>query len=418
MEIDRKGDRALLYFLTAVFSLSYLDRQILNITLNDIGLEFSLNDLQLGSLSGIAFALVYVVFGFPVARITRPGNRKTIVIIALSFWSAMTVFMGAAGSFATLLMARIGVGVGESGCVPPSHSMIADAFPPQKRASALSFYSAGTNVGVFLAFLVGGIVASKYGWRVAFLVAGAPGLLLAAWMCFTFKEPAPESNSDATTAKQGSYKMLVAQLWVDKSTRHALIGAVLTATVSLGANAWIAVFLIRSHGLDILQVGIYLACVIGIVGAAGTWLGGVLSDRFGEKDRTWRLKFVAITILIAKPFSILFYALDHTGFALAVFFIPAVAGAMFVGPTFSHLYSRVEVASRPMVTAIFMFLVNLVGLGLGPVLVGFLSDKLGATFGPESLRYALLLLQFAGLWAAVHFWLAGRALKFDQTDLR
>ncbi|SNZ21148.1 spinster family MFS transporter [Cohaesibacter gelatinilyticus] len=405
------ANRKLLYLLTAMFSLSYLDRQILNITLNDIGAEFSLTDLQLGSLSGIAFAIVYVVFGFPVARLVRPGNRKVIAVAALSFWSTMTALMGIAGSFVTLLLARIGVGVGEAGCVPPSHSMIIDAFPPEKRASALSFYSAGTNIGIFLAFLVGGILTAKFGWRIAFLAAGLPGIALAIWIYFKLDEPAsPVASTDRQSEKK-SYASLARALLADKSTRHTLIGVALTAMVGLGASAWIATFLIRVHALEIAQVGVYLAVTIGIIGAVGTWLGGVLSDRLGRKNPTWRLKFVAVTIVIAKPFSILFYLQDQTMVALVIFVIPAMVGAMFVGPSFSHLYSRFEASSRPMITAILMFVINLVGLGLGPTLVGLISDMLAPTEGEGSLRYALVLLQIAGLWAAVHFWIAGRAMS-------
>lgn len=414
---DNSANRALLYSLTAMFSLSYLDRQILNITLNDIGLEFGLSDLQLGTLSGIAFAIVYVLFGFPIARIVRPGNRKSIAVVALTFWSSMTALMGVAGSYGTLFLARMGVGIGEAGCIPASHSMIMDSFPPEKRASALSFYSAGSNVGVFFAFLIGGILAAEYGWRVAFLAAGLPGILLALWMYFTLDEPMPQSNPDRPMTKASDYKTVVMQLLVDKSTRHALIGAALTAMVSLGAAAWIAVFLIRNHGMNTAQVGIYLAVTIGIVGAMGTWLGGIISDRLGSKDPTWRLKFIAITIVIAKPFSILFYLLDYTTFALIVFIVPAFIGGMFIGPTFSHLYSRVDASSRPMVTAIFMLVINLVGLGLGPMLIGFMSTQF-SSYGSDSLTYALVLLQVAGLWAAVHFWMAGRAIKINSADFQ
>lgn len=401
----------MLYFLAAAFTLSHLDRQILNITLNDIGVEFGLSDLQLGSLSGIAFAVVYVLFGFPVARITRPGRRKTILIAALSIWSGMTALIGLAGSFATIFLARVGVGIGEAGCVPPSHSMIMDAYPANKRASALSFYSAGTNVGIFLAFLIGGILASQYGWRVAFYAAAAPGLLLAFWMVFALKEPFPQLVAEKPASAQLTYRTLINNLFADRSSRHALIGTALTAMIGYGAVAWISVFLIRSHGLSTAQAGTYLAFAIGVAGALGTWLGGVLSDMLGKRDPTWRFKFVALTIVIAKPFSVLFYLLDNTTLALTVFFIPAIAGAMFVGPTFSHLYSRVAASSRPMVTAIFMFMVNLIGLGAGPVLVGWMSDHLALSHGLDSLRLSLAILQMVGLWAAVHFWMAGRAVK-------
>ncbi|MEW7009438.1 spinster family MFS transporter [Lentilitoribacter sp. EG35] len=405
---QKTGSRSLLYSLTGAFSLSYLDRQILNITLNDIGVEFNLTDLQLGSLSGIAFAIVYVFFGFPIARITKSGNRKKIVVIALSLWSGMTILMGTAGSYTMIFLARMGVGVGESGCVPPSHSMIVDSYPPEKRASALSFYSAGNNIGVFFAFLIGGILASQFGWRTAFFVAGVPGLLLALFMFFTLREPIRPSHEKEFDQPRISYKQLLKLLVSDQSTLHTLIGAALTAMTAYGAVSWVSVFLIRSHGLSIVQVGIFLAFAIGVAGALGTWLGGVVCDQLGKKNPTWRLKFVAISILITKPFSILFYLLDHTSLALSVFIIPAVASAMFAGPTFSHLYSRVAPTARPMVTAIFMCMVNLIGLGLGPILVGLISDLLSSAHGDQSLRYALATLQSFALWAAIHFWLAGR----------
>ncbi|MGJ8527885.1 MFS transporter [Maritalea sp.] len=232
-------------------------------------------------------------------------------------------------------------------------------------------------------------------------------------MYFKFEELKSNSNLKKTSPKGIGYKSLVKQLVMDKSCCHSLFGAALAAMVSLGAGAWIAAFLIRAHGLSIAHVGIYLAITIGIVGALGTWLGGVISDHLGSKDPTWRLKFIAVTLLIAKPFAILFYLLDNTTLALVVFIVPALTGAMLIGPTFSHLYSRVEASSRPMVTAIFMFMVNLIGLGLGPILVGLMSDAQFSAYGPNSLRYALVALQIAGFWAAVHFWIAGRAIKFD-----
>lgn len=411
---EKDSSRVMLYSLAAAFTLSHLDRQILNITLNDIGVEFDLSDLQLGSLSGIAFAFVYVLFGFPVARITRRGNRKTILVAALSLWSAMTALIGMAGSFATVFLARVGVGIGEAGCVPPSHSMIVDAYPPEKRASALSFYSAGTNIGAFFAFLMGGILASQYGWRVAFFAAGAPGLLLALWMVFALKDPTFQAVPEEPAHAQTNSKTLIRQLIADTSSCHALIGAALTAMIGFGALAWVSVYLIRNHGMSTAQAGTYLAFAIGVAGALGTWLGGVFSDWLGKKDPTWRFKFVALTILLAKPFSVVFYLLDNTTLALIVFIIPAVTGSMFAGPTFSHLYSRVEASDRPMVTALFMFMVNLIGLGAGPVLVGWMSDSLSLSHGIDALRWALIILQIVGLWAALHFWLAGCAVKSDQ----
>jgi len=409
----QSDNRMLLILLTAGFALNHLDRHILNITLNDIGVEFQLSDLQLGTLSGLAFAVIYVVLGFPAAKLSKPGQRKPILVSAIGLWSLMTMLIGIANNYVQIFLARLGVGVGEAGCVPPSHAMIADAYPPEKRASALAVFSAGTNIGIFLAFLGGGIIAQKFGWRAAFFAAGIPGLLLALIIALRLSEPeAPKAI--VADAEHHSFKNLMTTLLSDASSRHVIIGATLTALVGFGAIAWIAAFLSRVHGMQLGQVGLYLAFVIGILGALGTWLGGVISDRLGRDRPDWRLKFVAVTILIAKPLSIIFYLSDGLLLALVVFAIPAAVGSMFTGPTFAHIYSKVPSAQRPMATAVMMFLFNLIGLGLGPVMVGFISDMFAASHGENSLRYALVILQMSGLWAAIHFWIAGNSVKREH----
>ena len=413
MDKLRDNNRLLLVLLTTAFALNHLDRHILNITLNDIGVEFQLTDLQLGTLSGLAFAVIYVGLGFPVAKLSRAGRRKPILVSAIGLWSLMTMAIGVTGNYVQIFLARFGVGVGEAGCVPPSHAMIADAYPPQKRASALAVFSAGTNIGIFLAFLGGGIVAHKFGWRAAFLAAGLPGILLALIMVFKLHEPAapPEVKHEG----EHSFKALLGTLLSETSTRHVIFGATLTALVGFGAIAWIAAFLSRIHGMQLAQVGLYLAIVIGVLGALGTWLGGVASDYLGQERPDWRLKFVGVTILVAKPLSIVFYLSDGLVLALVVFAVPAAVGSMFTGPSFAHIYSKLPSAQRPMATAVMMFLFNLIGLGLGPVMVGFISDMLAAYHGENSLRYALVILQLSGLWAAVHFWLAGNAVKLEKS---
>lgn len=401
--------RSMLLLLTAAFVLNQLDRHILNITLNEIGVEFDLTDLQLGTLSGLAFAVIYVLLGFPIAKLCRQGRRKTILVSALGVWSTMTVLMGFATNYIQIFMARVGVGMGEAGCVPASHSMISDAYPVKKRASALAFYSAGANIGIFLSFIIGGIVTSQFGWRMAFLVAGIPGLLLAIAMVFLLKEP--EQNTQMSKTEGMNYRTVAGILLLDKSTCHVIFGSALTAMVGYGAIAWIATFLTRSHGLPLPQIGLYLAFTVGILGAIGTWAGGVLADRISRTKPERRLKFVAITILLAKPFAVWFYLSDSTTIALIIFIVPAFIGTMFTGPTFAHVYSMLAAGQRAMATAIMMFILNLVGLGVGPVLVGFISDMFSASQGQNSLRIALAFIQIAGLWGGVHFWLAARAIK-------
>lgn len=402
-KFDQEGNRPLLVVLTIAFALSHLDRQILAITLHDIGVEFQLTDLELGALSGLAFALIYVLLGFPVALMVRPGNRKIIVGSALALWSIMTGLTGAATSFAMLFLARVGVGIGEAGCVPPSHSMITDAFPYERRSSALAFFSAGANVGVFLAFLIGGLLAHKFGWRSAFLVAAIPGIVWAV-VLFMVKEPVP--SSELKFERRASLRIVAKALFADASLRHALIGGSLSAMIGYGAVAWISVHIIRTHGLSTAQVGLYLAVVIGVFGAVGTWAGGYVSDKLAQFDPRWRLKAVAISIIVLKPLSVAFYLIDNTAMALALFVLPAAGGGIFIGPTLSHVYSRIQPVDRPVMTAVFMFFINLIGLGLGPTLVGLMSDGLAQEFSENSLRIALAILQVAGIWGAIHFWIS------------
>lgn len=418
-ELDDRANirHQMLFMLTAAYVLNHLDRNILNIVLNDIGIEFNLSDLQLGTLSGLAFAVIYALLGFPIAKLAKPGRRKIILVTATAVWSGMTMLMGVTTNYIQLFLTRVGVGIGEAGCVPPSHVMIVDAYPEDKRATALAIFSAGTNIGIFLSFLFGGYIAVQFGWRMAFLAAGLPGLILAIVMLVTLREPkVGRSYGASANSASASYRDVLFTLFKDPSTRHVIFGAALVAVVGYGAVTWVATFLARTHGLPLGQIGLYLAITIGVFGALGTWFGGLIADRLGNKYPDWRLKFISITILIAKPLSIVFYLSDNLTFALILFIVPATVGTMFTGPTFAHIYSSIAPATRPMATAIMMFTINVVGLGLGPVFVGFVSDMLAASQGADSLRYALVIIQLAGLWAAVHFWLAGRIVKKSRSE--
>ncbi len=295
--------------------------------------------------------------------------------------------------------------------------MIADAWPEEKRATALAAFSAATNVGLFLAFVLGGVVAAKFGWRVAFLVAGLPGVVLALAMAAWMREPNPATPPQDQELLP-SYLSLFCRLIADRGTRHVMIGAGLTATVGLGATAWIATFLIRAHGMEIAQVGIYLAFAIGIGGALGTAVGGRLADWFGRDNPGRRLIFVAVTIAIAKPVAIAFYLSDNTGVALVLFLLPAAFGAIFAAPSFGHVYSVVRPRERPMTTALMMLILNLVGLGLGPFIVGSISTALTPAYEGDGLRYALIILQLIGLWGAFHFWRAGRFIQPQHRETR
>ena len=396
--------RYTLVVLMAIFAINNLDRHILSITLNQIGAEFALSDTQLGLLSGLMFALVYVLFGFPVAKLASRGNRRNIIATSVAVWSTLTIAMAGAQNFAQLALARLGVGIGEAGAVAPAHSMISDLYPEDKRTSAMATFVSGANVGVLLAFLVGGIGGQLLGWRWAFVIAGVPGLLLALLMWRTVKEPKREKQPPNGSEYNSLFAETFWTIWNDRGLFHAMVGISIVGIVTFGALAWNPTFIIRAHGLSQAQTGIFLALSIGIGGGIGTWLSGKLADRLGAKNPKWRIGMVVAVILISKPFIAGFLLLESSPLALISFIGAAVIASVFWGPTFAFLHSRVAPHARPMATAIYLFCFNLVGVGVGPTIIGLLSDTLYWEAGDFSIAYALLTVQISGLWAAWHYW--------------
>jgi len=408
--------RYALILLLLVFTSSHVDRQILAILLEPIKHELVLSDTQLGFLSGIAFAIFYATLGIPIAMWADRGNRRNIIALALATWSGMTVVCGMAANFWQLALARIGVGVGEAGSSPPSHSIIADLYPPAERATAMGIFSLGINFGLLIGFLVGGWINQWYGWRAAFWVVGAPGLVLALLVRYSLREP-PRGYAEglqATVHEAPSLRSVVSCMWSTPALRHVAAGATLASFVGYGVVLWLPAFLARSHGLQSGVIGTVLALGFGILGGIGTYLGGRLADHLGKRDIRWNVWVVGIALLIAFPFTCLFYLAKETSLALMIGIVPALLGGMYLAPSFALNQSLVSVRMRSVASAVLLFIVNIIGLGLGPQTVGILSDLFNVQTGNESLRYALLTLACVNLWTAFHYFMAGRTL---QTDL-
>ena len=393
-----------LFILTAIFAVNSLDRHILSILLTPIGKEFALSDTQLGLLSGLLFAFVFVMFGFPIAKLAANGNRRNIIAAAAAVWSGLTIVMASAQNFTHLIFARLGVGIGEAGCVAPAHSMISDMYPEERRTSAMSTFVVGANIGILLAFLIGGIAGQFLGWRWAFVIAGIPGLVLALLLRFTVSEPTSDTSTRPVDDGKSLFRETFKVIWNDRGLFHAMIGLMIVGIFTFGTLAWNPTFIIRNHGLSLAQLGIFLALTVGIGGAIGTWLSGQIADRLGDKDVRWRIGVVIIAILIPKPFGIVYLLADSTTVALSCYVAGAFLAGVFWGPTFAYLHSRIPTHMRPMGTAIFMFAFNLVGVGIGPTLVGLASDTVFSTYGTQSLTYALLCVQISGIWAVWHYW--------------
>lgn len=412
--------RYALILLLLVFTSSHVDRQILAILLEPIKHELVLSDTQLGFLSGIAFAIFYATLGIPIAMWADRSNRRNIIALALATWSGMTVLCGMAANFWQLALARIGVGVGEAGSSPPSHSMIADMYPPTERATAMGTFSLGVNLGLLVGFLVGGWINQWYGWRVAFWVVGAPGLALALLVRYTLREP-PRGYAEgrqATFPEVPSLGAVVTAMWSTPALRHVAAGATLASFVGYGVVLWLPAFLVRSHGLQSGVIGTVLAVGFGVVGGIGTYMGGRLADRLAKRDIRWNVWMVSLTMLLALPFTLFFYFTKETSLALTIGVVPALLSGVYLAPSFALNQGLVSVRMRSVASAILLFIVNIIGLGLGPQTVGILSDAFSAHYGNESLRYALLTLACVNVWTAFHYFMAGRTLQADLAKAR
>jgi len=404
-----------LVLLTLVYAVNFIDRQLLAILQESIKGELGLSDTQLGLLTGFAFALFYVLAGIPIARWADKSNRRNIISLSIGIWSFMTAVSGFAANFVQLLLARIGVGIGEAGCSPPAHSMISDMYPPEKRATAMSFYSVGINIGIMLGFLLGGVINQYFGWRTAFFVVGTPGILLALWFRYGVEEPSrgwSESRQvdDQAVSLVDVLKFIVAK----KYLIHLSIGAAMSAVVGYALTTWTASFYIRSHGVATAELGVWLAAGVGIFGSLGTFGFGYLSDQFGRTDRRFYLWVPAIAIILAIPFILLTFTTSSTKLSLIVgLFAPAFTTG-YLGASLAVFHSSVEPRMRATSSALFFLVLNIIGLGCGPTIIGVISDALNDSYGygDESLRYSLLIVvTIACVWSALHFLLAARSYK-------
>lgn len=406
--------RFVLVMLTIVYAFNFVDRQILVILQEPIKAEMGLSDAQLGLLSGFSFALVYVTAGIPIAYWADRGNRRNIIALALAVWSGMTAVSGFVQNYGQLLAARIGVGLGEAGGSPPAHSMISDYFPPQQRGRALAFYSTGIYVGILLGLMFGGMIAEAFGWRTAFLVVGIPGILFAVVLRFTIKEPLRGRwDSAHESVQKPSLQDTIAVLRQRRSFWYIALGSSLMAFVGYGVGNFLPSLLIRNHGMSIGQVGVVLALVFGLTGAVGTYLGGYLGDRFGTRDPRWYLWVPAIGGGLAFLPYLYVLLTDNTTGMLVVLVFTNVLITLYLGPCIAMSHALVPPAMRALTSAVLFFVVNIIGLGLGPFLTGLMSDLLAPRYGDQSLRYAMVISAMTGLLAVGLLYLASRRLPAD-----
>lgn len=410
-----------LALLTTAYFFSYMDRQILAILQELIRADLGLSDTQLGLLAGFAFAIFYATLGIPVARLADRGNRVNIIAIALTLWSLMTAVCGLAQNFVQLLLARIGVGVGEAGSSPPSHSIIADLYPPEKRAGAMGIYSLGVVLGTALGTIIGGTVAHYYGWRVAMFTVGLPGVALAIIIKLVMVEPR-RGLSDAQQVAEGEAKGAIPPLsegframLANGPAFHLVMGVTITSMIGYGHAAFGPSFMQRSLGMEMIDVARIVAPVGAVMGTisavGGGWLANRLAARYGLHTQSW---MVFALKCVGLPLSFLFYFSDTPEIAIPAYWIAVLLISSYLGPTFALIQGLAPLRMRALWAAITLLVINLVGLGLGPTLIGIISDLLRPQFGEESLRWAMLTFAAATPWALYHYWRAGVLLKRKQ----
>ena len=469
-----KGYRSfVLGALLIVYIFNFIDRTIINILTEPIKASFGLEDWQMGLLGGPAFAVLYTFLGIPIARFSERHNRVWIIAGAVFLWSLMTALCGFATSFLMLFLFRVGISIGEAGCTPPANSLIADYYDPRSRSTAVSIYALGVPLGGMFAAIFGGFIAGNItgdnaealfrswgwtfavnavdwsqieGWRIAFVMVGLPGLLISLIVKLTVKEPA-RGHSDPVAlqgmAKAGfgeAFKVLLSKptYW------HITIGATVASFVGYGVGQFTTSFLIRTHGLSIQEASLLFGIILGLMAAIGVFTSGFLADKVAKRHPTALSWIPALGMLLSVPFYLIGYSADNLYVAMPPLMVAAMIHYFYLGPMYAVAGGVVDSRMRATAVAITLFVVNLLGYGLGPPVIGILSSFLktvalsGADLGltldackavaelnaeelaacsnanAKGLQWSILIFSCGYAWAALHYLLAGKTLLRDM----
>jgi len=396
--------------LVLVYVMNFVDRQLISILIEPIKAEFGASDAQMGILTGFAFAIFYTVAGIPVARLADVWLRRSVIAIGLAMWSGMTALTGASRSFTELWLARIGVGIGEAGGTPPSHALLSDYFPPDRRATVLGIFSLGVPIGTLVGYSLGGWIGEHFGWRAAFLWIGLPGVALALLVRLTVREPRRGAFDPPRPAgRRVSAGQVFRHLFALRTFRWIVPGVSLASFSGYGFAVWKPVFLMRVHDFSMAEAGLWIGLLSGATGFLSTLLGGFSADWLARREPSWALRLCAVSVLSALPFQLAFLLLPDPILALLVFIPGGLVGGMWPPPSYAATQNLVPAHMRALASAILLFFLNLIGLGAGPFAVGLLSDRLAPAFGEESVRWALVIPLALNLVAAFSYWRASKS---------
>ncbi len=403
-------------FLAILFLVSlsnYADRHVVSVLIEPIKTEFQVSDTAMGLLTGIAFAATYAILGIPVARLADRGDRRLVITASLAVWSVATIACGFAKSFPMLVLARLGVGVGEAGAIPPAQSLIVDYFPPDQRTRALAIFMSSASFGYLAAFVGGAAIAAAHGWRWAFIVLGLPGLLLCLLTWFGLAEPRRHAAIAVAATPQEPLKLALTLLAGKRSYVLTVVAMILYFMVAYGALTWIPAYLTRVLQVDLVRISIAYGAASMAAALVGTLLGGWVTDRIARRGNSALATVPGLTLLAVWPIYQAMLMVDDIALFLQLNFIGGLALGAAVPAMFSVIHLVCGSARRSMAVAVAFFFANLVGLGIGPVITGALSDAFTASFGPVGLRYALMVAMTMMLPAGLALCLAARSIESD-----
>jgi MFS family permease len=407
------------WFLAAVYVLNFLDRQIISILGKQISTDLGLSKTEFGLLGGTSFALLYTTCGIGVAYLADRANRKWIIAAACAIWSAFTALCGTAQNFTQILLYRMGVGFGEAGGSPPSYSLISDYFKPHERGTALAIYSLGVPIGSMLGAFAGGKLALAYGWRTAFVIIGLPGIVMAVLMLLTIREP-KRGGLDATLDGAADHPpppplmKAIGAFFANRTLVLTAVSSAMSAFVGYAGLVWNPQFLEIVKGMAAADIATYYALALGVTGIIGTLVSGWLADRLSRKDRRWFAWIPAIAFTLSIPFW--FGLIWAPTWQIAMLFLlgPMLMNQAYLAPALTVAQNAAPPAQRTMTGAILLFVLNIVGLGVGPVYVGYIADRMEPTHGDQALAYGFAgIIPFVVLTVVAHL-AAGYSIARDK----